>query len=695
MNNQSQQTQNPPVDTIDQEELKSIFKNLQEVYYRIDRDGRVERVSDSVSSLLGYRADELIGKKMADLYVEEDGREKFLNALKTAGGRVFNQDVLLRHKDGSRAWASTSAHIIYDKDNQPNGIEGIARNVTELKSHILQLNKLTNVLNHTADMVMVTDTNGVIEYVNQQFETVTGYTSEEVCGKYPSLLSSGKQSDDTYKELWETIKSGKKYENVIINKRKDGSLFYEEKTISPLTDDNDNILYFISTSKDVTKRIESEQKLAHLAHHDALTGLPNRTLIIDRLKQALFHAELHNRLVAVMFLDLDHFKKINDSYGHNVGDELLIQITDRLSGSVRSEDTVGRYAGDEFVILLDDINNEHHISILAQKLVDTLNEEFNVFGRKLRISASIGVSFYPTDGKTSDELIRNADIAMYRAKEMGKNTYQFYSHDLSAKIFERLTLESHLRHALDKNEFVLYYQPQVDMRTNKIMAVEALIRWQHPYMGLVSPNNFITLLEETGLIEPVGNWIIRTACEQLKQWHDTGLEPLRMSINLSSRQFNNPDLYRNVNEILRHTRVNPEFLEFEITESMLMRNASSIVTSLESLSKLGIHFAIDDFGTGYSSLNYLRRFPIDTIKIDQSFIRDVPDNADDAAITQAIIGLAKSLSLKVIAEGVENKKQLAFLEQYECYCIQGYYFGSPLQAGEIAGMLQQQSQGVD
>jgi len=690
MNKQELQNQTQLVDSLDKDELKSIFKNLQEVYYRIDRDGIIERVSDSVFSLLGYTSAELIGKKMADLYVEKDGREKFLHALEAAGGRIFNQDVLLRHYDGSRIWASTSAHIIYNENNEPNGIEGIARNVTELKSHVLQLNKLTNVLNHTADMVMVTDINGVIEYVNQQFETVTGYSSEEVCGKYPSILSSGKESAETYHVLWETIKSGKTFEAVLLNKRKDGSHYYDEKTITPLADDDDNLIYYISTSQDITKRVESEQRLAHLAHHDALTGLPNRTLIIDRLKQALFHAEVHSRLVAVMFLDLDHFKEINDNYGHNFGDELLIQITERLAGSVRSEDTVGRYAGDEFVILLDDIDDEHHISILAQKLVDVLNQDFNIFGKKLRISASIGVSFYPTDAISSNELIRNADIAMYRAKEMGKNTYQFYSSDLSAKIFERLTLESHLRNAIEKKEFVLYYQPQVDTRSKKITAVEALIRWQHPYMGLVAPNNFIGLLEETGLIESVGSWIIHTACQQLKHWHDMGIEYLHMSVNLSSRQFNNPDLFNDIHEVIRNTRVNPEFLEFEITESMLMRKTSSIVTSLESLSKLGIHFAIDDFGTGYSSLSYLRRFPIDTIKIDQSFIRDIPENEDDAAITQAIIGLAKSLSLNVIAEGVENEKQLAFLKQHECNYIQGYYYSPPLQAGEITGILQQQ-----
>jgi diguanylate cyclase (GGDEF)-like protein/PAS domain S-box-containing protein len=675
---------------MDQEELTSIFKNLQEVYYRIDSDGKIERVSDSVFTLLGYTTSELVGQKMADIYVKPDGREKFLQAINAAGGRIFNQDVLLKHKKGKRVWASTSAHILYDENNEPNGIEGIARNVTELKSHVLQLNKLTNVLNHTADMVMVTNTNGIIEYVNQKFESVTGYSSEEVCGKYPSILASGKQPEKTYQELWKTIKSGHKFETIFINKRKDGSLYYEEKTISPLADDMDNIIYYISTSKDITKRIESEKKLAHLAHHDALTGLPNRTQIINRLNQALYHAEIHNRLIAVMFIDLDRFKEINDTYGHNVGDELLIQLTERLSRSVRSEDTVGRYAGDEFVILLDDIDNEHHISILAQKLVDTLNEAFIIYGRKVKISASIGVSFFPTDGKTTNILIRNADIAMYRAKEIGKNAYQFYSNDLSAKIFERLTLESHLRHALEKNEFVLYYQPQVDLRTNHIISVEALIRWQHPYMGLVPPNNFISLLEETGLIESVGNWIIRTACQQLKHWHDLGLNHLHMSINLSSRQFNNPELFDNINEIIRNTQVNPEYLEFEITESMLMRKTSSIVSSLQSLSTLGIHFAIDDFGTGYSSLSYLRRFPIDTIKIDKSFIRDIPENEDDAAITKAIIGLAKSLSLKVIAEGVENNKQLDFLEQNECNYIQGYYFWPPVQAGEITGILQQQ-----
>ncbi|HEB66993.1 MAG TPA: EAL domain-containing protein, partial [Gammaproteobacteria bacterium] len=448
-------------------------------------------------------------------------------------------------------------------------------------------------------------------------------------------------------------------------------------------------------AKDISERMQVQERLQHMAHHDALTDLPNRNLFLDRLQQALIRARHHDRLVAVMFMDLDRFKNINDTLGHNTGDQLLLQLSERLKHSVRDGDTIARFGGDEFAILLDDVDNENSIAAVAQKLLQTLSEPFHVNSHELFITASIGIAIFPHDGDDPDTLLRNADVAMYRAKELGKNNYQFYSDDMSARNFERLTLENHLRHALARQQFVLYYQPQVDARLDRIVGVEALLRWQHPELGLVSPSNFIALLEETGLIEDVGKWVLETACRQSKNWHDAGFDDLQMSVNISSRQFNNTEFIDVLHDTLDRTGVNPECLELELTESMLMRQASSVVTALKSLNELGVRFAIDDFGTGYSSLSYLRRFPIETIKIDRSFIRDITDDPDDAAITRAIVVMARNLSLKVIAEGVETEKQLAFLEENDCHLIQGFYYSPPVPVAEMTALLEKQGRRND
>ncbi len=674
------------------QELDMILHNMQDTYYRINAHGILTRVSDSVKDLLGYEPDEVIGRPMAEFYLHPEEREAFLRKLELAGGSVTNNETALRHRDGSVVWTSSNAHFIYDEQGNVVGVEGTARNITERKLHESQVSKLSSVLEQTADIVIVTDIDGVIEYVNPSFERVTGYTYEEAVGQTPALLSSDKHKKEFYQHMWETILSGESYTNIMINRRKDGSLYYEEKTITPIRDQTGRITHFVSTAKDISERMQVQERLQHMAHHDALTDLPNRNLFLDRLQQALIRARHHNRLVAVMFMDLDRFKNINDTLGHNTGDQLLLQLSERLKHSVRDGDTIARFGGDEFAILLDDVDNENSIAAVAQKLLQTLSEPFHVNSHELFITASIGIAIFPHDGEDPDTLLRNADVAMYRAKELGKNNYQFYSDDMSARNFERLTLESHLRHALAREQFVLHYQPQVDARQNRIVGVEALLRWQHPELGLVSPSNFIALLEETGLIEEVGEWVLETACRQSKIWYDAGFDDLQMSVNISSRQFNNTEFINVLHNTLDRTGVNPECLELELTESMLMRQASSVVTALKSLNELGVRFAIDDFGTGYSSLSYLRRFPIETIKIDRSFIRDITEDPDDAAITRAIVVMARNLSLKVIAEGVETEKQLAFLKENDCHLIQGFYYSPPLPVEEMTALLEKQGQ---
>jgi diguanylate cyclase (GGDEF)-like protein/PAS domain S-box-containing protein len=564
---------------------------------------------------------------------------------------------------------------------------GVASDVTDIARAESRMHILSSALEQTADLVMITDRDGNIEYVNPAFEKVTGFAREEVLQKKPNILRSGKQSDEFYRSLWLTITAGQPYNEVFINKRKDGSLYYEEKTITPIRNAQKEITHYVATGKDISERMRTQEQLRYMAHHDALTKLPNRTLFLDRLKHSMARARWHNRLVSVMFMDLDRFKDINDTLGHNIGDKLLVQLTQRLANSVRAGDTVARFGGDEFAILLDDIASEKDISRLAKKLLETLVPPFKIDNRELFITASIGVSIFPSDGEDSESLLRNADVAMYRAKEMGRNNYQFYSNEMSARVFERLTLEHSLRYALERDEFFLLYQPQVDSRNGKTIGVEALVRWQHPELGVIMPTDFVPLLEETGLIVPAGEWILRHACGQARRWHEAGLDELFVSVNLSSRQFNNPEFTRNVQSIILDTGIDPRRLELELTESMLMRNASKTINALDTLNEMGVSIAVDDFGTGYSSLNYLRRFPIGTLKIDRSFIHDVIEDPDNAAITTAIIVMAQSLNLTVIAEGVEDEAQLGFLQGLDCYCIQGNLFSKPLSAEELTEKL--------
>jgi len=429
------------------------------------------------------------------------------------------------------------------------------------------------------------------------------------------------------------------------------------------------------------------EKLDHIAYHDTLTDLPNRMLFIDRLKQALITARHYRRMVAVFFLDLDHFKRINDTLGHVVGDSLLKEVCCRLKTVLSEADTMTRISGDEFTILLTNINYTEDAAKVAEKIAVVLKPPFNVEGHELFLSSSIGISFFPTDGENAENLLKNAETAMYRAKEQGRDTYKLYSSAMNARAFERLVLENSLRHALDRNEFRVYYQPLLDIRTGEIAGAEALVRWQHARFGLVPPTEFIPLAEETGLIVPIGEWVLRTACEQIKAWQMEGLSPIRIAVNLSTRQFLDENLFQMVERVLGETKLDSDYLELELTEGALMKNVEEIVRTLKQLKALGIRFSIDDFGTGYSSLSNLRRFPINTLKIDYSFVRDITVDPDDAAIAKAIISMAHTLKLEVIAEGVETASQYEFLSSHHCDKLQGFMIGRPVPADEFKAQL--------
>jgi diguanylate cyclase (GGDEF)-like protein len=448
---------------------------------------------------------------------------------------------------------------------------------------------------------------------------------------------------------------------------------------------------YIEIFSDISERKEREERVRHLAHHDFLTDLPNRVLLNDRIAQAIALAERNRTQVAVMFLDLDRFKNVNDSLGHTVGDKLLQEVARRLRASMRASDTVSRQGGDEFVILIPDMVDAADVARAAQKVLDGVSHPYSIDGHELVTTPSIGISVYPNDGREVETLLKNADAAMYHAKESGRNNYQFFTQDMNTRALERLSLERSLRRAIDRGELRLHYQPQYDVRTRHIVGVEALIRWEHPDLGLLPPGRFMLFAEDTGLILPMGEWVLREACRQNRQWQTQGLPPVRVAVNISALQFRNTRFTHTVETALKEADLESRWLVLEVTESVIMQDAERVTDSLNQLKSLGLELAIDDFGTGYSSLSYLKRFPIDRLKIDQSFVRDITSDKDDAAITSAIIGLTRNLGLRTIAEGVETREQLEFLQLHGCDEAQGFLFSRPLTPDECTTLLAAQA----
>lgn len=699
----------------------------------------------------------------------------------------------------------------------------VASRTAELSSANTRLNLQAGALNAASNSIVITNPDGQIVWSNPAFSVSSGYSAEEVLGKNPRVLSSGKQGKEFYAKMWATITSGDTWRGEIINCRKDGKLYTEEMTITPVTSQSGEITHYVAIKQDITDRKQAaealsqaeekyraifegavigifqitpegrpvsinralaqmhgyespdeflaeisnvpqemfvdpgqmltlrgelertnivqgveleiyrkdrtkkwvvanmraardatgmihlyegtieditdrkvaEERVQFLAYYDALTGLPNRTLLQDRVTTALAAARRRKERVAVLFLDLDRFKIINDSLGHSTGDLLLQEVSTRLKGWAREQDTVARVGGDEFVVLLTGVGQQSDPGVAAERIISALSIEYPIRGHALSITTSVGISIFPEHGTDGETLIKHADAAMYCAKQRGPNNIQFFTDDLNSQMVERLTLENGLRQALDKGEFFLVYQPQMDIAKGTVVGLEALLRWQQPTLGLVPPDKFIRIAENTGLIVPIGEWVLRTACTQIRRWQDEGLPPVRIAVNVSAVQFRQdgfPDLIRNV---LRESGLAPEYLELELTESLLLTNADVVFSVLQELNEMGLNLAIDDFGTGYSSLSYLKQFRVNKLKIDRTFIRDIAVDSDDAAITTAIISMAKSLNLKVIAEGVETEEQMSFLRLHQCDEIQGYYFSKPLLPDDAARKLRCTSIGCD
>lgn len=550
-----------------------------------------------------------------------------------------------------------------------------------------QLRQSAAVFENASEGVLITDTDANIVAVNRAFTEITGYAEADVLGKNPRILQSGRHDRQFYADMWSTLLEKGKWKGEISGRRKNGELFPKWQTITGVRDENGTLTHYVSVFSDISHIKESEEQLQHLAHHDPLTGLPNRLLLLARLEHSLQHAGREDQHVGVMFLDLDHFKKINDSFGHPVGDQLLKMVAARLLSAVRKDDTVARLGGDELTVILGSLKDSNYAATAAKHILGHLAEPFRLQGQDVFVSASIGISIYPRDGKDATTLLKNADTAMYMAKNAGRQRYHFYSQDLTDKAYQAFTLESQLHRAIEREELHLHYQPQVSLRDGRIVGVEALLRWRHPDLGWISPDTFIPLAEENGLICPIGKWVLHTACTQAQAWKDQGLLPLRMAINLSGKQLQRPDIVDQVRETLENTGLAARHLELELTESSVMAHADQAAATLDALRALGITIAIDDFGTGYSSLAYLKRFPLDRLKIDRSFVRDMPQDSDDVALARAIIALAQSLNLQVIAEGVETESQKALLASMGCEEMQGFLFARPETPDGIAKLL--------
>jgi diguanylate cyclase (GGDEF)-like protein/PAS domain S-box-containing protein len=599
----------------------------------------------------------------------------------------FEVDLVI---DGVHRTTVTSKLPFTDSDGRVLGVLGSYTDITERKRSDLALRLQSRALDASVNAILITapsPAGNLIEYVNPAFMRITGYDPAEVIGHDCRVLQRDDRDQEGVALIRQSLAANREVSAVVRNYRKDGALFWNQLFIAPVPNAEGVITHHIGVINDVTDLIRYQEQLEYQANYDSLTRLPNRNLLRDRLQHALIVAQRHHKGVAVVFIDLDGFKNVNDSLGHSVGDRLLSVVAERLARCTRTSDTVARHGGDEFVIVMTDTVDEQSLIAWMERVRASISEPVWLDGTELYVGCSMGASLFPQDGEDAETLMKKADLAMYRAKDMGRNTFQFYQPEMNASAGARLNLERRLRRALRDNEFLLHYQPQVDIVTGQIVGMEALVRWRDPEVGLIPPSSFIPLAEECGLIGPLSEWVLREACRQNRAWQDEGLPPARVSVNLSARQFQQHDIAKLVTQVLAETGLEPQYLELELTESTIMRNAEEAVTMLNALHALGIGLAIDDFGTGYSSLSYLHRFPLDTLKIDRSFISGASGGESGMEIARTIMPLAKNLRLDVVAEGVETEEQVRELKKLECKYAQGFFFSKPLSRHEAEALL--------
>lgn len=793
-------------------ELRNILDNMQDVFFRTDRRGRISLLSPSASDLTGFPPANLLHQRVLALVSGAKERRHLLGTIRDGAGTMKGVVTRIRTRDGEDRWVSVNAHVVLDANGLPAGVEGSVRDVDQIKrsedrlrqserryrrlvelspngvlvhrdgavlyanheaaqqfgidsakdvvgrqlmefihpdsyaavkartakladgwatlppediilnpkdgvprvvevhtgvteyaggiahqSLIVdvtdrrnvehQLSLAATVFDTALEAILISSSDNKILAVNDAFCEITGYSQEEVIGANPKILSSGRHDDAFYQALWGSLNEHGRWQGEVWNRRKNGELYPEWLSIAVVKDSAGQVHHNVAIFTDITQRKKDEERIRYQANFDALTGLPNRNLFMDRLWQTLAVARREETHVALMFIDLDRFKLINDTLGHAAGDFLLVEAARRLREAVREEDTVARLGGDEFTIILPNIDHETDAAVVAEKVLMSLLQAFDLDGTEAHVSGSVGITLYPRDGDTGEDLLKNADAAMYRAKDRGRNAYHFYTPEIQEQAKGRLHMENALRSALENQEFEVHYQPQIDIATGGVCGAEALIRWHHPDRGLVSPDDFIPISEETGLITPIGEWVLRDVCRQIVEWDKAGLSVPRVAVNLSLRQFKDQDIPKLVEQVAAETGVKTTRLELELTESLFAEDVEEMIKVMRRLKDLGVKLAIDDFGTGYSSLAYLRRFPIDVLKIDRSFIDGVTTDPDDAAIAEAIIAMAHRLNFAVVAEGIETHDQLDFLHHLHCDIGQGYLISRPMPEKECREWL--------
>jgi diguanylate cyclase (GGDEF)-like protein/PAS domain S-box-containing protein len=679
--------------------LTTITDNLVGMIYRcrIDAIWTMEYVSEGCHKLTGYRPDELVFNTRVsyDQMTLPEDRERVGRAIHVAldAGEAFDVEYRIRHADGRVRWVLERGVGLRNAHGQLAWIEGFIQDISERMAANEALHEAVrryrSLFEHATEGIFQTTPEGRYLNANPALARIYGHDSPDTLIAHlhdiPRQLYVLPERRVEFVRLMQEQGAVRNFESQVYHC--DGRIIWISENARAVKDADGSVQFFEGTVVDVTERKQHDAELEYQASHDSLTGLPNRSLLRDRIEQAIVKAQRDGHHVAVVFVDLDHFKLINDSLGHHVGDRLLLEVADRLMACIRGHDSVARQGGDEFVIVLTEQHDEHETIAIVSRLLEVISQPWMDEDQEYGLSCSVGISCYPNDGSDPDALLRCADAAMYQAKASGRSTYHFYTPELNQAISERLELENSLRHALERDEFRVYYQPRVEVASGRIIGAEALIRWDCPGKGLIPPDSFISIAEETGLIIPIGQWILEEACRQNSAWQRAGLPPISVSVNLSPIQFRHAGLVSSVADALAQAALDPACLELELTESFVMQDAERINVAMQALKKLGVDIAVDDFGTGYSSLSYLKRFPVDRLKVDKSFVRDIDSDPDDAAIVRAIITLGHALGLKVVAEGVETSAHLDFLRQHGCDELQGYYFSRPVPAAGMEALL--------
>jgi len=667
-------------------QLLATMNAIPDSLFELDLSGRYWDYRAVQTDFQAASPEGFIGRTVFDV-LPADAAEVTLSALReaSADGYSHGKEIELSVAEGKR-WFELSVSRKQTARGQAPRFILLARDITQRRFAEDSLLKLSQAVEQSPNVIVISDLHANIEYANPSFTRVTGYSLEEVRGQNQRMLQSGKTPRATYDDMWAHLKRGDNWKGEFINRRKDGSEYTEMVWISPVRQPDGRVTNYLAIKEDVTEKKKAEEWITKLAHFDLLTELPNRSLLNEHVRHDISVVQRSNLQLTVMFLDLDNFKNINDTLGHSIGDEMLIQLAKRLKSAIREEDTVSRLGGDEFVLIFPG-STANNAAYLAGKILAIVATPFQIAQRELTVTSSIGIAMYPDDGEDFEALSKNADTAMYRAKHDGRNTFRFFAPEMQLHSARALQLDNALRYALQRDQLRVYYQPQIALQDGRVTGAEALMRWEHPELGMISPAEFIPIAETGGQMLSIGEWVLRTAVRQLKTWLDSGLPPLVVAVNLSAVQFKHPNLPDLVSKILEEEKLPQQYLELELTESVAMDDPQGAITVMNELHGRGIRMSLDDFGTGYSSLSQLKKFKVCKLKIDQSFVRDIIVDADDKAIVTAIINMAKSLGFQTIAEGVETQAQLDLLREQGCDEVQGYYFSKPLPAEEFEAFV--------